>query len=226
MRPAKDALLQAAATYPFSTVCITFSCPQTSGRLINVLQLFSAIFLILSVFPLVIFLGWCLFSGSIILFLSLAFLAVTATVVIGSAAVLLAGTLAFAFAISIGVTLAAASAIISYRLLVNVRNSGSLVTGSKVYTAILTEAEKWLTHIIRPASRMSSNISRHQVLRSSRTAIQRRRHWTHTSSSRKSEFAVVWLQMCSATPEGSTLETRECIGTSSRRTAEQPPQHE
>jgi low affinity Fe/Cu permease len=73
-----------------------------------------------------------LFSGSIILFFTLVFFTVTASIVIGSAAVLFAASLAFAIAISTGVTIAAGVAILAYRMLVNVRTSGSVISGTRV----------------------------------------------------------------------------------------------
>lgn len=88
-------------------------------------QLFCACFAILSVFPILAFIGFALCAGSIILATTLVFLTGWLAFIIGTAAVVLAAVLAITIGTSLTVTGGVAAAVIVYKLVINVKTTAS-----------------------------------------------------------------------------------------------------
>lgn len=88
-------------------------------------QLFCACFAILSVFPILAFIGFALCAGSIILATTLVFLTGWLAFIIGTAAIVLAAVLAVTIGTSLTITGAIAGAVVVYKLIANVKATSS-----------------------------------------------------------------------------------------------------
>ncbi|KAK9897311.1 hypothetical protein P389DRAFT_55667 [Cystobasidium minutum MCA 4210] len=114
IQPASDAFKRAFSAYPLTT-------------------LFFVCFAVLSVFPVLAFVGFALCAGSIIFATFLVILFGWLTFVIGSSAAVLAITIGISFAVTGGVALA----VVAYKLFTNVKNTASprqgiLLTGAEI----------------------------------------------------------------------------------------------
>lgn len=93
LTPAKETLSRAAAEYPFATASLWQYDPLISSLTESILrvvvaftlQIFGSIFLVLSLGPLLAFVCFVVFAGSILLATSLVFFVFWAGVIIGSA---------------------------------------------------------------------------------------------------------------------------------------------
>lgn len=122
-KPTREALAQSVSEYPL-------------------FSLFASVLVLLSVFPVVSFLGFALFAGAIIVASSLLFFCFWTALIVGSAALVLSGVLAFCLSISAFVTAAAAGGLLVYRSFTLIKAKGSLIAGVK---ATIAEAKAYIS---------------------------------------------------------------------------------